>query len=598
MIFCTNCGTKVVDGAKFCQKCGVPINGISFNNGSQRQQEYAGKIIKCPNCGETLMSFNVNCPACGYELRSAKSIDSVSELTLRLDQIEATRVVEKPRSIYKAAYSEPIVSKTDEQKATLIRTFPIPNTKEDLLEFLILTKSNIDYDLYKNDIRNSAKVVSDAWKAKFEQAYQKAKVSFGNDPEFQHIQTLHQEMTTNIKKAKISNWKVLGIAFLILAVGFIWIFVGSSSTNQKYNAREVARLESVVEDIKSNLKNGKYKIALTLAETLEYGGYDSVEKRAWNVKRGYLIEQIIDEAAKNGVKLEYIPSEGIDNVNEDSPQERTNSGFVEGSKEGLQPSLDIVQEIINDKESINRVDTGINSQKNVVDGKSNIVSKKDTYNSDLTIEKGNKYAYMSDEWNVYIASAISDSVIKIEHWGKTLSTSKTLTYKSDIGTYKINDRENGFSWIDEEHMAFIFTLQDKNNSRIKQPTSVVFTVNINDSDKNKGSNYDSEIICYSFRNDDWNFYRAIPLTETMMKIECWNRGFKFSEFLYGYDMGVIDLSESDANFEWTDDEHTAFTITMQDLANSNLEEPTFVAFTMENLEYVYMNVKSYMNSQK
>lgn len=312
MTFCTNCGAKVADEAKFCQRCGVPTNRESSNHESQRQQEYAGKTIKCPNCGETLKSFNVNCPACGHEIRSATATGSVRELTLRLAQIEATRVVEKPRSIYKAAYSETIVSKTDEQKATLIRTFPIPNTKEDLFEFNILAKSNVDSKLYKNEIQNSARVVSDAWKAKFEQAYQKAKVSFGNDPEFQHIQTLHQEMTTDIKKAKIGDWVVVLIFLLILAVGWIWIIVGNPNTTQKYNAREVARLEADVEEIESNLEDGKYKIALTLAESLEYGGYDNVEERTWNVKREYLIEQIIDEAAENGVKLQRTQQNDIE----------------------------------------------------------------------------------------------------------------------------------------------------------------------------------------------------------------------------------------------------------------------------------------------
>lgn len=596
MTYCSNCGTKVVDGAKFCQKCGAATNVEPSNHENQRQQEYTGKILKCPNCGEVLKSFNLNCPACGYELRSVKSTGSVRELTQRLEQIEATRVVEKPRSIYKVAYSEPTISKTDEQKATLIRTFPIPNTKEDLLEFIILAKSNVDCDLYKSEIRNSVRVVSDAWKAKFEQAYQKAKVSFGNDPEFQYIQTLHQELTTNIKKIvkkkKSGEWIAIGLLFLFIAIPWIWI-IKSPDTTPEYNAREVVRLEAIVKEIEFNLGDGKYKMALILAESLEYGGYDSVDKREWNAKRKYLIGQILDEAAKNGVELEYVTSEGIDNADKDLSPEKTSIGFVEGFKESLQPGLDAFNQIINGKESTIRDDTVSNSQNNSVDGKSNITDKKD-----VTIEKGSEYAYMSDEWNIYIASAISDSVIKIEHWGKTLYTSKIVKYKSDIGTYKINDQENDFSWVDDGHTAFVLTFQDKNNSRIKQPTSVIFTININDADKNKGSNYDSKIICYSFQSDDWHFYRAIPLTEAIMKFECWYRGFAFGEFLYGYDIGVIDLSDADTDFEWIDDEHIAFTITMQDSANGDFKKPTLVAFTTENEKHVYMNVKSYMNNKK
>lgn len=311
MAYCSNCGAQIANNTKFCLECGSP-NTSDSSSSPERKQEYVGKILKCPNCGEVLKSFKANCPACGYELRSAKSIGSVRELTLRLEQIEATRVVEKPRSIYKAAYSEPIISKTDEQKATLISMFPIPNTKEDLFEFIILAKSNVDSDLYKNDIRNSARVVSDAWKAKFEQAYQKAEVLFANAPEIDHIRTLDQKMNTKIKKAKSSNWKVLGIAYLVLAIVVTVTIVGVNISRSKNDAREVARLEAVIEEIESNLGDGKYKLALILAESLEYGGYDDVDERKWNVKREYLIEQIIDEAAENGVELQRTQQNDTD----------------------------------------------------------------------------------------------------------------------------------------------------------------------------------------------------------------------------------------------------------------------------------------------
>lgn len=315
MTFCNHCGIKVVDGAKFCQKCGEAINGATSKNEGQRQQEYAGKILKCPNCGEVLKSFNANCPACGYELRTTKSTDSVHELSLRLEQIEVTRVVDKPRSIYKAAYSESIVSKTDEQKATLIRTFPIPNTKEDLLEFMILAQSNVDCKLYVNDIHNSARVVSDAWKSKFEQAYQKAKLTFGTDSDFSYVQSLYMQLQGGIKKEKR---KLLIFVLVGCAIIFGWIpilLLTSGETTPQINAKEVARLESVVDEIESNLDKGKYKMALVLAESLNYGAYDNVQEREWKVKREYLIEQIIEEAAENGVILNRTPQDALGNDN-------------------------------------------------------------------------------------------------------------------------------------------------------------------------------------------------------------------------------------------------------------------------------------------
>lgn len=63
MAFCINCGAKLQDGAKFCHACGTPNNHASVGRQPKREFEYEGKIIKCPNCGEPLASFQSRCPA-------------------------------------------------------------------------------------------------------------------------------------------------------------------------------------------------------------------------------------------------------------------------------------------------------------------------------------------------------------------------------------------------------------------------------------------------------------------------------------------------------------------------------------------------------
>ena len=40
------------------------------------------------------------------------------------------------------------VSKTDEQKISLIKSFAVPNSKEDLLEFMILATSSMNMSVY------------------------------------------------------------------------------------------------------------------------------------------------------------------------------------------------------------------------------------------------------------------------------------------------------------------------------------------------------------------------------------------------------------------------------------------------------------------
>lgn len=219
-----------------------------------------------------------------------------------------------------------------------------------------------------------------------------------------------------------------------------------------------------------------------------------------------------------------------------------------------------------------------------------------TQSEDYSVELGTQYAYMSDEWNVYIAEPVSETVIKIEHWDKTMSFSKTMKYSEDIGSFKITDTENGFAWIDDEHTAFVFKLTDKNNSRIKGQ-EVVFTVNIDDDDKCKGSDYNEKIACYTYQNDDWHEYRAIPLTDKLIKIEVWYRGSTLGKFLYGYDMCVLNIESKDTDFEWNRD-YSSFSITLEDTANkSNWKGATLVSFTLEKSKYSYYTVEDYLKEQ-
>ena len=166
MPFCMHCGQELLAGAKFCSSCGTPTSQTD----TKRETVYEGIIHKCPNCGEVLNSFVSNCPSCGYEIRGSKNSFAVCTLVSKLEEIEAQR----PEGKQSKGLG---LSKTDEQKINLISNFPIPNTKEDLYEFLILAASNINADLYDslngelNKITNKSQIaVSDAWKSKFEQS--------------------------------------------------------------------------------------------------------------------------------------------------------------------------------------------------------------------------------------------------------------------------------------------------------------------------------------------------------------------------------------------------------------------------------------------
>jgi len=156
MAFCTQCGNKIADDAKFCSGCGkMNARGASpdrSEQGGQRRRvqdgvthecHYCGAVLEsfathcpacgrelrvtheCHYCGAVLESFATHCPACGRELRDMKVSGSISELDRRIRE----------------AYSQ-------KQKIEIIRNFPVPNSREDVLEFMIHACSIFDAEYY------------------------------------------------------------------------------------------------------------------------------------------------------------------------------------------------------------------------------------------------------------------------------------------------------------------------------------------------------------------------------------------------------------------------------------------------------------------
>ena len=143
-----------------------------------------------------------SCPACGYEFRDSEGTNSVKKLASQIEALEEHRGKKKLREMFGATLG--YLSKVDEQKINLIRNFPIPNTKEDVLEFAILASSNIDVKSYGiSGVNNKvSREISDAWMSKFEQAYQKAKLLFESSAHFHNIDTLFCEKKKQIKQEK------------------------------------------------------------------------------------------------------------------------------------------------------------------------------------------------------------------------------------------------------------------------------------------------------------------------------------------------------------------------------------------------------------
>lgn len=101
-------------------------------------KEKVGNIRVCPACGAEVGALDGICPECGHEFNSVKTVSSYAKLAAELDAVEATRkdngsIVGSIVSFYSKGFG--LSNKVDARKQEIIRNFPIPNSKEDLMEF-------------------------------------------------------------------------------------------------------------------------------------------------------------------------------------------------------------------------------------------------------------------------------------------------------------------------------------------------------------------------------------------------------------------------------------------------------------------------------
>jgi hypothetical protein len=184
-----------------------------------------GDIKKCPACGSIAQSFATRCSDCGTEFRNIEAAKSVVRFFEKLNQLESGRTSVTVSSeklngnlgcgtIVKWIFLYPILlpynaiiflinkskpprwSTTDVQKEEIIINFPVPNSREDIIEFITLSLSKIQTLTLIQSFSEEGKYMNkwnDIWKKKCEQIYSKAKLSMSDDQKT--LRTLEEMLT-------------------------------------------------------------------------------------------------------------------------------------------------------------------------------------------------------------------------------------------------------------------------------------------------------------------------------------------------------------------------------------------------------------------
>jgi len=249
MGFCVNCGNKLNDGSKFCDKCGTQVN-VQKEEKTERDNSRA--VIKCPACGELIPSYTVICPSCGYEINatevSKNFADFLSQVTVLEKAIlnsEANNYYTKAANITKKVLwialnvilicfpllikmtvnllnvnISPKLNKEEQELVTFIQNYSFPNNREVILEALMFVKEKIDFIAKEKASRKNTYWMR-LWFAKAEQLKEKADILFPRDVVVQQsFAEIVKDKNKSQKSALIKS--ITGIALLIALI--VWFF--------------------------------------------------------------------------------------------------------------------------------------------------------------------------------------------------------------------------------------------------------------------------------------------------------------------------------------------------------------------------------------
>lgn len=274
-----------------------------------------GGIRLCPNCGANVGSFAGKCPECGHEFNDIDGNSSVAKLQQQLDELDAQRQSNGALSgigsrVTGAFGADPITNR----KIQLIKNFPIPNSKEDLIEFATLCMTQL------------ADAAADphskeAWRAKTEQVAAKASALFPNDPDVKNI------LGQMKKKKGMSRGLLTAIIAVVFfgVIGFIAYLGVSSEKNEAkdieaYGVEMCQKIEALPTPDTDNYKDcfRKYNAIKWTNDTIHKweNGY-----RAFKEAQNSYKELLLSSYLEAGVPVSQIPQslkEGADLSDEES----------------------------------------------------------------------------------------------------------------------------------------------------------------------------------------------------------------------------------------------------------------------------------------
>lgn len=256
-----------------------------------------GDVRKCPACGAIAETFATKCSDCETEFRNIEASQNIIKFFEKLDDVESNR----KDNIYETSNSDSSIgigtiikwlffwyillplkiisffinkskpakwSTTDSRKEELILNFPVPASREEILEFLTLASSRINSNTYFNAFSEETKYKdtwNKIWLKKIEQIHSKASMAMKNDKKsFDDVNKITESARLIVKS---NNKKVLHIALsfiTLIVVLIIWGEISSNIDESKLNQQKELKTKA-----ETFIKSGEYNKAEEIISTIE-----------------------------------------------------------------------------------------------------------------------------------------------------------------------------------------------------------------------------------------------------------------------------------------------------------------------------------------
>ena len=212
-----------------------------------KEKEKVGNIKTCPACGASVKAFQPKCDDCGHEFNNKEGSDVVNNFALgynsfkksykgstfkcfncKNDNVVNTETLEREIAICYSCSSQNILNDNFKKeniydKINYISSFNIPHDKEGVLSMLFYFFNESNKNIVENegffisDDINNKKAIKEAFKAKFLETYEIAKILLIGDP---NVTNQINQMKYDLYKNENTNKKYK----LLEEIG-LWVFV-------------------------------------------------------------------------------------------------------------------------------------------------------------------------------------------------------------------------------------------------------------------------------------------------------------------------------------------------------------------------------------